>query len=212
MNTHRGLRSAGEVLREARESAGLTLEQVSAKLHIRLSYLESIEQNDVSRLPKGPFRTGYVRAYADLLELDPDHLAALFRRDHAQEDRSDKRVFRETRRSSPRVMNPSLFVSGIGFVAILLYVVWQINLALRPPRLVVFEPLNQQQVVSPVRVLGEATPDVILRVNDRPITLQQFGGFQTELTLSPGEHMIIVEAKNRRGKSRFVERSITVVE
>ena len=60
----------GEFLRAARERAGLTIEQVSSSTKIPPRHLDAIEHGDISVVPKGPYRRGEVRAFAQAVGLD----------------------------------------------------------------------------------------------------------------------------------------------
>lgn len=60
----------GEFLRTARERAGLTLQQVSSATKIPQRHLDAIEHGDISVVPKGPYRRGEVRAFAQAVGLD----------------------------------------------------------------------------------------------------------------------------------------------
>ncbi len=64
----------GAVLRAERESLGVTVREVSETLNLAMSVIEAIEADDYGRLPGPVFTRGYVRAYARLLELDPEPL------------------------------------------------------------------------------------------------------------------------------------------
>jgi cytoskeletal protein RodZ len=60
----------GEFLRAARERAGLTLQQVASTTKIPQRHLDAIEHGDISVVPKGPYRRGEVRAFAEAVGLD----------------------------------------------------------------------------------------------------------------------------------------------
>jgi cytoskeleton protein RodZ len=69
---------AGSRLRAARESSGLSLEQIAKRTKIAASVLDAIERNDVSRLPGGIFARAFVRSYAIEVGLDPDRTVQEF--------------------------------------------------------------------------------------------------------------------------------------
>lgn len=50
----------------------MTLAQIAAITKISKSFLDSIERDDIKRLPGGIFLRAFVRAYASELELDPE--------------------------------------------------------------------------------------------------------------------------------------------
>lgn len=70
-----GLRAGpGERLRAARESAGLTLEQVAAETRIPVRHLETIEAGKFSSLPGRTYAVGFSRTFAKLVGLDQDEI------------------------------------------------------------------------------------------------------------------------------------------
>ncbi|MGE3467175.1 MAG: helix-turn-helix domain-containing protein [Pyrinomonadaceae bacterium] len=62
--------SLGEKLRQAREERGFTLSEVAEQTRISGLYLESIENDDYSRLPGGIFNKGFVKSYAKFVGLN----------------------------------------------------------------------------------------------------------------------------------------------
>ncbi len=62
--------SVGAMMRKARESRGLSIEDVSAVLKIRRDNLAAIEESRVNDLPGLPYAIGFVRTYADYLDMD----------------------------------------------------------------------------------------------------------------------------------------------
>ena len=64
----------GHILREARETKGLTLREVQDKTRISSRFLEALEVGDFDRLPTQTHVRGFLRNYARFLGLDPDPL------------------------------------------------------------------------------------------------------------------------------------------
>jgi cytoskeletal protein RodZ len=62
----------GRTLREARERRGLSLRQIANTTRIAVAVLESLERDDISRLPGGIFSRAFVRSYAVEVGLDPE--------------------------------------------------------------------------------------------------------------------------------------------
>jgi len=67
------------ILRQTREQAGLSLEDIAAELNIRLRFLEAIEAADYEALPPPAFAAGFVRCYATYLGLDGHAISQAFR-------------------------------------------------------------------------------------------------------------------------------------
>lgn len=56
-------------LRNARERAGLTLEQMYERTRIQVKYLDALERGDFAALPAGPYRSGFTAKYRAALGL-----------------------------------------------------------------------------------------------------------------------------------------------
>lgn len=64
--------SFGARLRLQRERQQVALTAIAERTKIKLSLLEGLERDDVSRWPDGIFRRSYVRVYAEAIGLEPD--------------------------------------------------------------------------------------------------------------------------------------------
>jgi cytoskeleton protein RodZ len=64
----------GRDLREARESRNLTQETLAKQMHIDISLVRALEEDDYSKFAAPIFVTGHIRAYARLLGLTPEPL------------------------------------------------------------------------------------------------------------------------------------------
>lgn len=62
--------SIGARLRQARELRHLTLPQVSESTKLRAHYLQALENDDYSAMPSAAQARGFLRIYAEFLELD----------------------------------------------------------------------------------------------------------------------------------------------
>lgn len=62
----------GDHFKNIREMRGVTLDEISRKTKIKVSYLRAIEEDDFGVLPQEVFVRGFLKAYAKCLGLDPD--------------------------------------------------------------------------------------------------------------------------------------------
>lgn len=67
--THQAMAGCGERLKQAREGAGLSIDDVAAKLHMPARVVRSLEAEDWSRLGAPVFVRGQVRSYSRLVGL-----------------------------------------------------------------------------------------------------------------------------------------------
>ena len=68
-------RTVGKRLRKGRLDMQWSLDQVADTLKIRKDYLKAIEADDYKSLPEQIYATGFVRAYAKLVGLEPSQIA-----------------------------------------------------------------------------------------------------------------------------------------
>ncbi|MGE5318770.1 MAG: helix-turn-helix domain-containing protein [Hyphomicrobiaceae bacterium] len=71
-----GQSSVGQILRDAREAQGVTLEDAAVRLRLMHRQVEAMERDDFESLGQPVFARGFVRNYARLLGLVPEPLLA----------------------------------------------------------------------------------------------------------------------------------------
>jgi cytoskeleton protein RodZ len=69
----------GDRLREARENKGLTLEEAEQLTRIRRGFLVALEEERLDALPGHTYARGFIRNYAQLLDLDVEEMVAAYR-------------------------------------------------------------------------------------------------------------------------------------
>lgn len=147
----------GARLRETRESYGLTLEEVEATTKIRKLYIEALENENFSILPPQVYAIGFVKLYAQLLNLDGEALIREFKQlayPAAAEDFVAEKQLKERK----RLDLPRLPYRNIAFAALfLLLAIWAGNIFVAylsekitnppsPP-----PPVDNQQPVNPIK-------------------------------------------------------------
>ena len=124
------LDSPGAALAKARETAGITQREVADALHLPITTIDAIEEGDRERLPAPVFTRGYVRAYAKLLELDPDPLIAALEKDQGVEETSTSPADEQgpgMQEAAPHpllalVRQPQFALAGVGGLVVLVVV------------------------------------------------------------------------------------------
>jgi cytoskeletal protein RodZ len=119
----------GRILSEAREARGATLDDVERETRISRRYLVALEEEEFTAFPAQVQARGFLRMYAQYLDLDPAELLALFPSDNLTDDADGlihgDRIFRRPREAErPRLpvvelRRPPLLVGG-AFVATIL--------------------------------------------------------------------------------------------
>lgn len=124
----------GEILKEAREAKGLSLDYIQEVTKIQKRYLVAIEQNDFHVLPGRFYARAFIKEYALAVDLDPEIVLQGFDEDQIEvETEETVQYSRLERTRRPKVakstsifsMLPSIIVVilviGIIFVAWTLY-------------------------------------------------------------------------------------------
>lgn len=86
----------GKLLTEARESKGLSVEQVASQLRLSAKQIIGLEEGDPSAFASVVYTRAHLRSYARLLGLDEAKIVDLFSNSLASEDRDQKALIRKT--------------------------------------------------------------------------------------------------------------------
>lgn len=78
----------GEVLANARTTAGISIEDLASATSIRVGLLAEIEKNNFAHCGGDIYARGHLRNIAPLLGLDAAHLVELYNEEHSVESRS----------------------------------------------------------------------------------------------------------------------------
>lgn len=84
------------VLKKGREKKGLSVADLSRELKVPSYIITALEEQQYEKLPSDTYVIGYIRAYSDLLGLNPEGLIKDYRQDKAFRMRGEQeRVFKE---------------------------------------------------------------------------------------------------------------------
>lgn len=72
-----GMKEIGEYLKNRRNELGISLDKAEKDLKIRKKYLTALEEGDESTIPGKTYFIGYLRNYANYLEVDQDFVNQL---------------------------------------------------------------------------------------------------------------------------------------
>lgn len=125
-----GFPDAGLYLAGVREAAGVTLDQLAVRTHIKAAYLKAIEDLDLDLLPNRAFALGFVKTYAEALGLNPADVVARFKSDAGLgaplEIETEKFEAAEAAASEAERKDLSLW-AVIGIVVFIVWCAWQIT-------------------------------------------------------------------------------------
>ena len=70
--------SPGRMLRAARQKRNFTQREIADSLHISVSFVNAIEQDEHSKLPGAVFTKGYIKRYSEIMALDETAVLAAY--------------------------------------------------------------------------------------------------------------------------------------
>lgn len=206
--------TAGEVLKNKRESLGKPLDQVSSDTKIQKRFLEYIEQDKFSYFDSEVFLTGFIKIYAKYLGLDINKILALYRRSNPsvqrelikkEEKESKGKNIVGKKQLSFKTLDPKTLVTFILSTFLLLiigYIGLQIYKFQTPPEITILEPLDGAEVdKESVTVKGEVDNNTVIEINDKPVETNDDGSFEKEIELKEGSNLITVRAKKNKNNT-----------
>lgn len=204
--------TSGDLLKEKRLLKELSLETVAAKTKIKLEYLEAIENSDFASLPSSTFAKGFLRNYASFLYLNPDTIVAMFRRDFTENEKGEiiPRGLVAPLGGKPKFFTVSLILTSIATVAFLGFLGFQLISWWSLPKLKLLQPQNGDTYGEKVTFKGVTDRDATVIVGGQQVIVDQNGQFTLDLVFPAGTHSVVVETKNRQGKTLLLERTFTV--
>lgn len=209
------MRNVGEILSGKRKSLGLKLEDLEEETKIRQRYLEAIEKNEFSRISDSTIVKGFIRNYAQALNLSPEYILAVFRRDFRENEKGqviprgvveplDERRFYWTPKAT-FILAIFLLVGGFA----LFFTTQYLKFSSAPP-LEVISPKEGQSFKEKLEVSGKTDKDASVKVDGTLISISEDGRFKEEIILPRGENVVTIEAINRQGKKTVVNRKIKI--
>lgn len=197
------MRKVSEVLKQAREEKGVSLSQVEQDTKIKKVYLEAIERGEFLSLPSENYALGFVKNYAKYLDLPVSSVVPLFRREYKSKAVSIVPEFRKTQHKFNKKFlfgTRGLIISFIGIILVV-YIFFQYNSVIFPPKLDVETPKNGQVISGNViEVKGKADPYSTVLVDGDEAYVDLSGEFSKSIYGFSGNKKITIVAKNRFGK------------
>ena len=113
--------SFGNILRTKREEKNLSLETISKNTSISLLFLEALEKEETYIFPSNTYVTGFLRNYANYLEIDANQIVKLFNAKTLQESPTPMELIRPKRNPIFKIAIISAIIVVLGITAGLLY-------------------------------------------------------------------------------------------
>ena len=185
-------KTAGDLLRETREVKGLSQESVASSLNLMISHVIALESDRYNPDLEGKHFAQYIKSYADLLELNPDIVLALYESINHSPLKALTQVSRATAEKAVHVEKPAYsqfdttsssaastgrnssgFISRLIAIFSLLFLAWFINRSdLEPRDLLLAAAESMQNAGASIQIyVQEQFPFVELEKGDAPIDM-----------------------------------------
>lgn len=208
------MKTVGEILKKARVEKRLDFETIEKDLRIRKKFLQAIEDNTWNKLPSLPYIKGFLRNYSRYLDLKPEEIVAIFRRQFrdGEKDGILPKGLLDPLNKPILHFTPQIAVGAVTLLFFFLffgYLFFQYRIYTSPPQLTIIKPQEGEIVpAGKIEILGKTDNDVVISVNNQKIVVSASGEFSTQLTLSPGINAITIEAVSKYGKKKSITRTI----
>lgn len=210
-------KTVGQRLRSARQKKQLSLEQAEQLTKVKLKYLDALEEDRYDLLPTEVYSLGFLRCYAEALNLKTANLLDQYRHERQAIDSAKNTPvisLAPSRRLSSHgfLITPKTLLSigsAVVVIGLIAYIAGGVVAFLAPPNLKIFQPEPDSRVTSNnLIVAGVTDPAVSLSINGELVTVDPAGQFKREIALNPGLNTLEFVAINRIGKETRAVRHI----
>lgn len=209
------MKSIGDLLKRTREKKRLTIEDVHKNVKIHPKYLRALEKDDYSVFSSKVHSKGFLKIYADFLNLNVGEVLALWRRDYEKSiEMQPKREFKVVRELyKPKlIITPGLIFISFIFISLVLffsYLYYQYNTYTGVPNLEVYRPPEDLTMESDILdITGKTDLDSNVFINNEEIILGPDGSFALSVKLKEGLNTISIKAVNDLNKESEIVRTI----
>lgn len=179
----------GANLKALRESKGLTLNQISGETRIAIRFLQALENDDFESLPGGVFSRGFVRAYAEVLGIDPEKTLVDFERASTYE----VPPLVDVDNPRPDKSNRALYPIAVGILLVLVIIFYVVTKEpgvsvtanpqpIPPPTQTAATPSPEASAPSASQPTNALQPATVPNVQP-PLTAKEVAPTKTSLTL-----------------------------
>ncbi len=209
------MKSIGQLLKNARNKRGLSVDDIQLVIKVHPKYIVALESDDYSVFEGKVHSKGFLKIYAQFLELNVDEIIALWRREYERVfERTEQKKFIGLKplESAKFIITPSL-IAGIVIAILLLgffsFLFFQYRQFTGTPELEIYYPDDNQVLEKDVLDLtGKAEVGAQVFINNQLIVTNPDGGFLTSIKLKEGLNTISIKAKNKLEKETEIVRTI----
>jgi hypothetical protein len=205
-------KTLGEIIVEALKLRNLSTGKLSELTEIPANYLIALSDDDLTRLPSAPYVRGYLVKIADVLKIDANALLRAYKQEISLQSlkisgSSDK--LPSNRYALNLLIKKTVIVSGIVFILIIFYLIWQTSgpegmpsAFLGTPKIEIMNPPADGAIINnpTIKLSGEVSAGDKLIINGEEVLPEENGRFEKDFSLQPGINTFEFKAKRFLGK------------
>lgn len=209
------MKSIGKILQAKRIKKNFTIDDIHKHIKIHPSYIRALENDDYSVFDGKVHSKGFLKIYAQFLELDLDEILALWRREYeqsfeSQDKNSQNRInYIEKEKfvfTSNMVFTTFFIVLIMGFFGFLYF---QYRNYTDAPKIDVYYPQENQVMNNDLLdITGKVELDSEVYINNQKILFNTDGSFLTSIKLREGINTISIKAINKLDKETEIIRTV----
>ncbi len=212
------VQTIGEILKTARKKRGLSLKQISEVIKIRQEYLRALENGDYSVFASEVYLKGFLKNYAKFLGIDQKRALALYRREHAEKQKSNIKApdIKTHEKINPTITPERLIISIVLIlaVAIVYYLINQVSYILKKPILKITSPITIEAekegsfdtTDDTITIKGEVSAGATLKLNGNDVVTNNLQQFEiNNISLTSGSNEFMITAESQFGKKSWIK-------
>lgn len=202
------MKSIGKILEAQRKKKKFELSDIHKFIKIHPKFLQALEDDNYKVFSNKIHAKGFLKVYADFLELDVDQILAIWRREYGgqfDEKQESKKEFKLKEIDPPKfLITPGLILVTIATILVLGffgYLFYQYRNYSGVPDLDIYSPDNNVVVTSStLDIIGETDMDSVVLINNQRVVVDKDGSFATSIKLHDGINTLSFLAVNKLGR------------
>ncbi len=197
----------GEQLKNIREEAGVSLDEISHSIKVNKTYLSKIEAGDYENLPPDVYVKGFLKGYASFLGIDQRDVMRIYEAEkdffRSVGDKDDSTIKAKKIQKKVFVISPKMVAIGIFSIFVVL-VVWyfykEVGAFKKSPKLIIVSPTSNSIIMeASTQIVGDTDIGNQVFVNGQPIFVDEKGRFKGVINLKNGINDLVVRVVNKFG-------------
>ncbi|MBI3572930.1 MAG: helix-turn-helix domain-containing protein, partial [Candidatus Kerfeldbacteria bacterium] len=190
----------GERLRQLREEAHLSLDEIGREIHVASKYLSAIEEGRYQELPGPVYARNFVRLYIQRMGLSLDAAMETFAAEYtimtaARPAKRPMLAQRSKHRTPWWRQHRRLVLAAALILVVIGYFGWQVARLISPPLLVVTQPASDRsQKATFITVVGQTEIGAKVAINNQAVDTAANGTFSVRIDLQPGLNTLEISA------------------